>query len=201
MRARTVIGDETFHVATFGSIDAAGLLTDTHRGVDRGGRTASRERNDMTETHHAISYVEISVTDMARARSFYGGAFGWGFNDYGPDYAGIRAPDGDGEVGGLGVGRPSGPGGVLALLYSDDLDATLSAVEGAGGKVTEAPYEYPGGRRFLFSDPDGNVLGVFQLSALARAATPRVTRRPPGHGVRPGPGVRSRPGAGPPRAR
>ena len=47
------------------------------------------------------------------------------------------------------------------LLYSDDLEATLAAVEAAGGKVVEGPYEYPGGRRFHFTDPSGNELGVF----------------------------------------
>jgi predicted enzyme related to lactoylglutathione lyase len=118
----------------------------------------------MKQTHLAIGYVEISVQDMSRARDFYAQAFGWRFNDYGPDYSGIQAPDGDGEAGGLGVGRPTGPGGVLALVYSEDLDATAAAVESAGGALVEPPYEYPGGRRFVFADPDGNQLGVYQPS-------------------------------------
>jgi predicted enzyme related to lactoylglutathione lyase len=118
----------------------------------------------MNQSHHAISYIEISVTDMARAREFYGQAFGWRFNDYGPEYSGIQAPDGNGEVGGLGVGRDPGPGGVIALLYSEDLDASAAAVESAGGTIIEPPYEYPGGRRFIFSDVAGNVLGVYQPS-------------------------------------
>jgi uncharacterized protein len=118
----------------------------------------------MNKSHHAISYIEISVQDMARARRFYGEAFGWRFNDYGPDYSGIQTPDGDGEVGGLGVGRDTGPGGVVVLLFSEDLDASVHAVEAAGGVVVEPPYEYPGGRRFFFADPDGNQLGVYQSS-------------------------------------
>jgi predicted enzyme related to lactoylglutathione lyase len=118
----------------------------------------------MKESHHAISYIEISVANMSRARDFYGRAFGWKFNDYGPEYSGIQAPDGNGEVGGLGVGRGTGPGGVIALLYSEDLDASAAAVEGAGGTIIDAPYAYPGGRRFIFGDVDGNVLGVYQPS-------------------------------------
>ncbi len=118
----------------------------------------------MSNPHHPLDYVEISVTDLARAREFYGQAFGWRFNDYGPDYAGIQAADGDSEVGGLGVGRDTGPGGVLALVRSDDLDATLAAVESAGGTVLEPPYDYPGGRRFILADPDGNKLGSYQPS-------------------------------------
>jgi predicted enzyme related to lactoylglutathione lyase len=118
----------------------------------------------MKHTHHVLDYIEISVQDMARARAFYGDAFGWRFNDYGPEYSGIQSADGDDEVGGLGVGRPSGPGGVVVLLYSEDLDASVAAVQAAGGTVLEPPYDYPGGRRFIFGDPDGNTLGVYQPS-------------------------------------
>ncbi len=118
----------------------------------------------MKESHHALSYVEISVSDLARAREFYAQAFGWRFNDYGPDYAGIQAADGDGEVGGLAAGGGAGPGGVVALVFSEDVDASAAAVEAAGGSLVDPPYAYPGGRRFLFTDPDGNRLGVYQPS-------------------------------------
>ena len=111
--------------------------------------------------HHTIDYIELAVTDLASARRFYEHAFGWQFNDHGPAYAGIRSSSGDGEVGGLNAGRTPGPGGSLVLLYSDDLAATLAAVEAAGGIVTAGPDDFPGGRRFLFSDPSGNVLGVW----------------------------------------
>jgi uncharacterized protein len=33
-----------------------------------------------------IDYVELAVGDIARARDFYGRAFGWTFKDYGPAY-------------------------------------------------------------------------------------------------------------------
>lgn len=115
----------------------------------------------MAHTHHAIDYIELNVADLAAAKEFYGSAFGWTFNDYGPDYAGIRSPDGDGEVGGLNPARAPQRGGPLVLLYSDDLDATVEAVLGAGGEVVESPYDFPGGRRFHFADPSGNELGVW----------------------------------------
>ena len=115
----------------------------------------------MTHTHHTIDYVELNVADLSTAKSFYERAFGWAFNDYGPEYAGIRDPSGDGEVGGLGVGRPPGPGGSLVILYSDDLEASVAAVEAAGGAITLGPYEFPGGRRFLFTDNSGNQLAVW----------------------------------------
>lgn len=118
----------------------------------------------MTHVHHAIDYVEINVSDLEAAKAFYAAAFGWGFNDYGPAYAGIRWSDGEGEVGGLnasGDGAPIGRGGALVLLWSDDLDATAAAVLEAGGAVVQGPYDFPGGRRLHFTDPSGNELGVW----------------------------------------
>lgn len=118
----------------------------------------------MDQAHHAIDYIEINVSDLPAARAFYEQAFGWAFNDYGPTYAGIRTPTGEGELGGLNATGTPGPGGPLVLLFSDDLDATVQAVESAGGTVTAPPYAFPGGRRFEFSDPSGNVLGAWSTS-------------------------------------
>ncbi len=115
----------------------------------------------QTHVHHTIDYVELAAPDLAAAKQFYAEAFGWSFNDYGPDYAGICSADGESEVGGLNPERPAGPGLPLVILYSDDLDATLDAVRKAGGRVTEEPFDFPGGRRFHFSDPGGNELAVW----------------------------------------
>lgn len=114
----------------------------------------------MPQRHHTIDYIEFVVTDLEAAKRFYAEAFGWEFNDYGPAYAGIRGPDG--EVGGLrSDDNPPRPGGPLVLLYSTDLDASVEGVNRAGGQVVNGPYEFPGGRRFHFTDPSGNELGVF----------------------------------------
>jgi predicted enzyme related to lactoylglutathione lyase len=116
--------------------------------------------------HHAIDYIELTVTDLQQAKQFYAAAFGWGFNDYGPEYAGIQNPAGESapEVGGLRFDQETRSGGPLVLLFSDDLDATVSAVTAAGGSVVDGPYEFPGGRRFHFTDPSGNELGVWAES-------------------------------------
>jgi uncharacterized protein len=113
--------------------------------------------------HHAIDYVELTVTDLEQAKRFYSEAFGWRFNDYGPEYAGIQSPQGASapEVGGLSKGQEVRSGGPLVLLYSTDLDRSVEAVQHAGGQVVNGPYAFPGGRRFHFTDPSGNQLGVW----------------------------------------
>ncbi|SCE93807.1 hypothetical protein GA0070607_3430 [Micromonospora coriariae] len=113
--------------------------------------------------HHAIDYIEFTVTDLDQAKRFYAEAFGWQFNDYGPGYAGIRSPHGDAaaEVGGLRADQEVRAGGPLVLLYSADLDRSAQVVKDAGGQVVNGPYDFPGGRRFHFTDPSGNELGVW----------------------------------------
>lgn len=111
-----------------------------------------------------IDYVELAVDDLEQAKDFYANALGWMFNDYGPDYAGIQDPTRPGEeFGGLNVQPASSRGdGVVALARTDDADASLASVTAAGGRVVVGLNEYPGGRRFKFADPWGNILGVYQ---------------------------------------
>ncbi|MCP3956321.1 MAG: VOC family protein [bacterium] len=113
----------------------------------------------MTHQHHTIDYIEFTVLDLAQAKRFYGTAFGWTFQDYGPTYAGIQRPGG-GEVGGLSVGPKVERGGPLVVLYSTDLEASLEAVRDAGGRLVKEIFAFPGGRRFHFLDPSGNELAV-----------------------------------------
>jgi predicted enzyme related to lactoylglutathione lyase len=112
-----------------------------------------------------LTYVELAVDDVEQAKDFYSEAMGWTFNDYGPDYAGIQDPRNPGqEFGGLNADKqsPRGGGGVMALARTDDAERELAAVRAAGGRIVLDLYEYPGGRRFTFADPWGNILGVYE---------------------------------------
>jgi uncharacterized protein len=82
--------------------------------------------------HHTIDYIEFTVRDLAAAKRFYANAFGWRFEDHGPDYAGIKGPEG--EVGGLHRTTELRTGGPLVVLYSNDLDQSVVAVRSAGGR-------------------------------------------------------------------
>jgi uncharacterized protein len=115
----------------------------------------------MAHQHHTIDYVELTVVDLAEAKQFYGAAFGWTFNEYGPDYAGIRRLGGAGEVGGMRQDASVKSGGPLIILYSSDIEASVTAVRDAGGQIVKEPFEFPGGQRFHFTDPAGNELAVW----------------------------------------
>ena len=113
---------------------------------------------------NVIDYVELAVDDLAQAKAFYEKALGWAFNEYGDDYAGIKDPGRPGqEFGGLNPHPATSRGdGVLALVRSDDVEGAVTSVVAAGGRIQTELYEYPGGRRFMFADPWGNILGVYQ---------------------------------------
>jgi predicted enzyme related to lactoylglutathione lyase len=106
-----------------------------------------------------MNYLELPVADTARAKTFYGSAFGWTFSDFGPSYAATTSGDTD-------IGFQADPAqrtaAALPVIEVADIAAALAAVEAAGGRVTMPVFTFPGGRRFHFADPDGHELAVMQ---------------------------------------
>lgn len=115
----------------------------------------------VTHADNHIDYVEFAAPDLAIVKRFYAEAFGWNFVDWGSDYT---AFSGAGVEGGFRGGETPSAGGTLVILYASDLAAAESRVVASGGVITER-HEFPGGRRFHFRDPAGNVLGVWTEAA------------------------------------
>jgi uncharacterized protein len=110
------------------------------------------------EDSRRIDYIEFSVTDVAAAKRFYGEAFGWTFEDYGPEYASFA----DGRLsGGFQAATEVRTGGPLVVIYATDLESQERRVKQAGGTVVRPIFSFPGGRRFHFTDPSGNELAVW----------------------------------------
>jgi predicted enzyme related to lactoylglutathione lyase len=115
----------------------------------------------MDPRHNRIDYLELGAKnagDYAKTRAFFETAFGWAYQDYGPDYC-------DTKSSGIGSGinadsdhRTLQP---LPVIYVEDLEGAQAKVVEAGGIVTRAIFSFPGGRRFHFADPSGNELGVW----------------------------------------
>lgn len=104
-----------------------------------------------------MDYVEFPATDIIKTKEFYMKAFGWKFTDYGPGYTSFE----DGRIsGGFTTDRPVAYG-ALIVIYSGDLVACEAKVKAASGKIVKEAFDFPGGRRFHFTDPSGNELAVW----------------------------------------
>ena len=106
-----------------------------------------------------IDYVEIAATDIDKTRAFLEQLFGWQFQEWGPDYFSFN----DGRLDG-GLRRAEEPlpaGGVLLVFYSQDLERDYERVKELGATISQEIFEFPGGRRFHFTDPDGHELAIW----------------------------------------
>ena len=119
----------------------------------------------MTRTNNHIDYVEFAAEELAIVKAFYAKAFAWEFQDWGETYVSFS---GAGLEGGFRGGETPQPGGPLVILYAENLEASEKNVVDAGGEITER-HDFPGGRRFHFRDPAGNVLGVWTITEEVEA--------------------------------
>jgi predicted enzyme related to lactoylglutathione lyase len=104
-----------------------------------------------------IDYIEFPSTSRSSTSSFFHAAFGWGITSYGPDYDGIEGAGLDG-----GVDQAEGRvAATMAVIRTDNLDDAERRVLAAGGVITRAQFDFPGGRRFHFREPGGNELAVY----------------------------------------
>ena len=107
----------------------------------------------------SINYIEFYCKDITAIKAFYSKAFGWEFTDYGPDYAAFWDGKMDGGFDRVDNHVPSQ--NPLVVLHAANLEDVLHQVMEAGGRIVREIYTFPGGRRFHFADPDGNVLAVW----------------------------------------
>lgn len=110
------------------------------------------------EYDKCVDYVEFAAHDLERIKAFYSNVFGWVFEDYGPDYVAFS----DNKMtGGFWRGNAVADGLPLVVMYALDLESVAESVKSEGGAIVKDTFSFPGGRRFHFSDPCGNVLAVW----------------------------------------
>ncbi|WP_448212743.1 VOC family protein [Colwellia sp. MEBiC06753] len=108
-----------------------------------------------------INYLELPANDLAKIKLFYQQVFNWQFTDYGEEYTAFAGDTVDGGFYQADLASSTDNGSVLIVFYSDDLAAIEQQIISAGGNIIKPTYEFPGGRRFHFSDPCGNELAVW----------------------------------------
>lgn len=114
-------------------------------------------------TNLKLNYVEFPARNIPATKLFFEKAFGWSFQDYGPEYTAFSDQGLDGGFYQSDLTSVTSNGAALLVLKSDDLACTQSAVELAGGTISTAIFDFPGGRRFHFIEPSGNEFAVWCL--------------------------------------
>jgi len=108
-----------------------------------------------------INYIEMPSRDLPATKRFFKNAFGWSFVDYGAEYASIVNAGIDGGFYKSEKKATTENGSVLVVLYSSELENALEKVISEGGEIIKDIFSFPGGRRFHFSDPNGNEYAVW----------------------------------------
>jgi predicted enzyme related to lactoylglutathione lyase len=120
--------------------------------------------------NNAINWFEIFVADLNRARAFYETILNTKLQDAGMDCCemAIFPYDNTQGIGGALTkmeGCNPGPGGSMVYLNVEgDLDAVLSRISSAGGKVIRDRFAIPPhGFIGIIEDTEGNVVGLHSM--------------------------------------
>ena len=121
-------------------------------------------------------HFEIHADDPERACDFYQSVFGWSIKRWGEvPYWLIETGSGDPGIDGALLPRqgptPAADNPVSAYVITidvEDVDATVRAIEAAGGSVAMPRHAVPGiGWHAYCKDTEGNVFGVMQPDSSA----------------------------------
>jgi uncharacterized protein len=116
----------------------------------------------------SFSWVDLGTTDANAAKKFYGGLFGWEFDDQpaGPGMTYSMAKLGGQTVCALytmGKEMQGTPPHWLSYITVDDADATTKKATASGGKVMKEPFDVmTHGRMAVLTDPSGAHVALWQ---------------------------------------
>lgn len=125
----------------------------------------------MTRTTGTSAWIDLGAHDLAAAKTFYSGLFGWSFEQLGDEFNSYNLiRNGDGLVGGAmdvtGMTCPLGqpiPSEWSVYLTVDDLDSRLAKAE-QNGAIVAMPAEQIGdsGRMAMIIDPTGAAICLWE---------------------------------------
>jgi len=111
-------------------------------------------------------HLEIPAGDTAQARAFWGGLFGWEFEEYpGPsEYHMTRFSE---SQGGAIMGADGDKRGARVYFDVDDINASRARVSELGGEASDAMPVPTMGWFATCSDTEGNEFGLWQTDPNA----------------------------------
>jgi len=109
-----------------------------------------------------LEFLYVGTADFDRDFAYYKDVLEaplvWAFEKYEARVAAFRLCDGPLYL--LADHRPAGS--CLLLIAVDDLEAAAAALRARGWRSESDGFEIPPGPCYLFSDPSGNPLAIFQ---------------------------------------
>jgi predicted enzyme related to lactoylglutathione lyase len=124
-----------------------------------------------------IAWFDITTTDVAKSRDFYGKLFDWKFIGLpGMEEAAMEVVAGDVPIGTLrrAEGAISGFNGVVYVQVADIQAACAKAKELGATVIPGFPFDLPDrpGAIGLFLDPAGHPMGMYSRTPIAAAKPP-----------------------------
>ena len=118
------------------------------------------------------NWVDLQTTDQAAAKAFYGGVFGWTYDDQPMDAGAVYsiAKIGDGQVAAIAPQSPElkaagAPAMWNTYLAVDSVDDATAKVGPAGGTVAMEPFDVmDAGRMSFVMDPSGAAVALWQAN-------------------------------------
>jgi uncharacterized protein len=120
------------------------------------------ENKTPTLGNGKICYVEIPATDINASAKFYQEVFGWSVRTRGDGH--LAFDDGVGQVSGTWVlnRKPMAEVGLLIYVMVDSVADTIEKVTAAGGVIVQPIGGDAPEITARFTDPAGNILGLYQ---------------------------------------
>lgn len=109
-----------------------------------------------------ICYIELPSRDVNESSAFYSKVFGWKTRTRGD--GSVAFDDTVGEVSGTWRTdrKPSNDLGLLVHVMVDNIEHTIQSIIENGGKITQPVGMEAPEVTARFSDPTGNILGLYQ---------------------------------------
>jgi predicted enzyme related to lactoylglutathione lyase len=113
--------------------------------------------------HGDITHIDIPVTDMERAKGFYGSLFGWQIAEP-PGFEGYPMWQAPNKISGGGLApRSEGFTQPRSYVEVDSIDDTLAKATGQGATVLMAKSPISDTSWWaVMQDPDGNCVGLYE---------------------------------------
>lgn len=113
--------------------------------------------------HGDITHLDIPVSDMGRARTFYSTLFGWQIEEY-PGYEGYPMWQAPNKISGGGLApRSTDFSQPRSTVEVDSIDDTLARAMENGGEVVMAKEPISATSWWaVLRDPDGNLIGLYE---------------------------------------